>query len=155
MKSSCQIIRFFVYYSQINKKGDIPIKKTHHLLEILGNLFEIAIAILVAIAIVINIASLVLELGEISLSDTHIFFEHYLKNILEAVIGVEFLKMLLKPKPDTILEVLIFVVTRHMIVQTTSVYEDLIVIISVGILLVLKKVLKKDGFKLKKGDNAE
>lgn len=108
-----------------------------------------------AIAIVINIASLVLELGEISLSDTHTFFEHYLKNILEAVIGVEFLKMLLKPKPDTILEVLIFVVTRHMIVQTTSVYEDLIVIISVGILLVLKKVLKKDYFNLKKGDNAQ
>ena len=63
--------------------------------------------------------------------------------------------MLLKPKTDTVLEVLIFVVTRHMIVQTTSVYEDLIVIISVGILLILKKVLKKDLFKIKKEDNAE
>ncbi|KIR02302.1 hypothetical protein P261_01117 [Lachnospiraceae bacterium TWA4] len=112
-------------------------------LEKLSHIFELITAFFVVIAVLIGLCSLAMELVHIPMSDTARFIEHYIKDILEVVIGIEFLKMLLKPDADSILEVLIFVVTRHMIVQSTSVYEDLIVIISVAILLILKQKLKE------------
>lgn len=44
----------------------------------------------------------------------------FLDAVLGVVIGVEFLKMLCKPNTANIIEALIFVIARHMIVQTTA-----------------------------------
>ena len=47
-------------------------------------------------------------------------FRHYLEGIFLIVIGIEFLEMLCRPNSDNILEVLIFLVARHMIVGDTK-----------------------------------
>ncbi len=65
-------------------------------------------------------------------------FVGYVFNIL---IGIEFLKMLCQPSGDTVLEVLIFLVARHMIIEHTTVIENLITIISIGILFAIKKYI--------------
>jgi hypothetical protein len=65
-------------------------------------------------------------------------FVGYVFNIL---IGIEFLKMLCQPSPDTVLEVLIFLVARHMILDHTTVIENLLTIISIGILFAIKKYI--------------
>ena len=57
--------------------------------------------------------------------DTHAFME-FLDEVLSVVIGIEFLKMLCKPSTGNIIEALIFLIARHMVIQTTTAMEDLI-----------------------------
>ena len=44
-------------------------------------------------------------------------FMDFLHNIFNFVVGIEFTKMLLKPSVDNVIEVLVFLVTRHMILD--------------------------------------
>ncbi len=75
-------------------------------------------------------------------------FRHYLEEIFIIVIGIEFLEMLCRPNADNVIQVLIFLVARHMIVGETTPYEDFVSVISIAILCLLRKYLhgsfKKD-----------
>ena len=57
------------------------------------------------------------------------------------VIGIEFLQMLCRPNADNVMEILIFLVARHMIVGTTTTFEDFVSVISVSLLCVLRRYL--------------
>lgn len=70
--------------------------------------------------------------------DAFLTFVGYVFNIL---IGIEFLKMLSHPSSDTVLEVLTFLVARHMVIEDTTVVENLLSIISIGLLFAMKKYL--------------
>lgn len=65
-------------------------------------------------------------------------FVGYVFNVL---IGIEFLKMLSHPSSDTVLEVLIFLVARHMVIEDTNVWENLVSILSIALLFAMKKYL--------------
>lgn len=134
------------------------VKKGMHLL---CGVLELVAAALVLIGILLSVLSLIKDfdifhnlLGDISL------FRHYLEEIFMIVIGIEFLEMLCRPNSDNVLEVLIFLVARHMIVGETTPFEDFISVISIAILCVLRRVLhlirKKEetgeSFFLKTGD---
>ena len=68
-------------------------------------------------------------------------FRTYLDQIFVIVIGIEFLQMLCRPNSDNIMEVLIFLVARHMIVSETTPFEDFISVISIILLCVLRRYL--------------
>ncbi len=57
------------------------------------------------------------------------------------VIGIEFLQMLCRPNSDNVMEVLIFLVARHMILGDTTPVDDFVSVISVGILCALRRYL--------------
>ena len=61
--------------------------------------------------------------------------------VIDVVIGVEFIKMLCKPSSQNIMEVLIFLIARHMIVQKTSALEDLLSVVSIGILFFFRRFM--------------
>ena len=65
----------------------------------------------------------------------------YLDAAFNVVIGIEFLKMLCKPSSANIIEVLIFLIARHMIVQTTTPLEDLLSVVSIGILFFFRRFM--------------
>lgn len=67
-----------------------------------------------------------------------LYFIGYIFNIL---IGIEFLKLLCHPSANTVLEVLTFLVARHMIIEHTTVVENLLSIVSIGVLFAMKKYL--------------
>lgn len=69
-------------------------------------------------------------------------FLEFLGYAFNVVIGIEFFKMLCKPDTDTILEVLMFVIARHMIITETSSLENLLTIVGVGCIFVIKKYLQ-------------
>ncbi len=103
---------------------------------------EMAVAVIVLVGIVLTIFSL--------LSDFEIFhamldditeFKPFLEDIFVIVIGIEFLQMLCRPNSDNVMEVLIFLVARHMIIGDTTPMEDFISVISVGLLCVLRRYL--------------
>lgn len=49
--------------------------------------------------------------------------------------------MLCKPSSQNIMEVLIFLIARHMIVQKTSALEDLLSVVSIGILFFFRRFM--------------
>lgn len=68
-------------------------------------------------------------------------FLEYLDAVFNVVIGIEFVKMLCKPSSSNIIEVLIFLIARHMIVQTTTPLEDLLSVTSIGILFLFRRFM--------------
>ena len=67
---------------------------------------------------------------------TRRFFE-FIDFVFNVVIVIEFFKLLCTPGKDTLLEVLMFVVARHMIIEETSPMENLISILSIGVLFLI------------------
>lgn len=116
-----------------------------------GQILEIIMGFFVLAAVVIGAVKLVPEFLLLwqEQMNTELFLE-FLEMILNLVIGIEFLKMLLRPNTDMILEVLVFVIARHMVVRTTTSWEDFLSVISVLALLLVQKYLDKQ-----KGDTQE
>ena len=103
---------------------------------------EMAVAVIVLAGIVMTIFSLLsdFEIFHAMLGDTA-EFKPFLEDIFVIVIGIEFLQMLCRPNSDNVMEVLIFLVARHMIIGDTPPMEDFISVISVGLLCVLRRYL--------------
>lgn len=68
-------------------------------------------------------------------------FLKFVGSVFNILIGIEFLKMLCQPSEDTVLEVLIFLVARHMIIEQTTALENLLTILSIGLLFAIKKYI--------------
>ena len=116
--------------------------KVRKMLYELCDVFEFFMAAAVVLGIVIAAVTLWPELK--------LYWEHrmeigaflsYLDAVFNVVIGIVFVKMLCKPSSSNIMEVLIFLISRHMIVQTTSPAEDLLSVISIGILFLFRRFM--------------
>lgn len=106
------------------------------------DLLELFMACLVLLATVVGIISLWRPLAEFFLNrDDPAALLTFISYVFNVVIAIEFLKMLSHPSADTILEVLAFLVARHMVLDKTSVYENLISIICIAMLFAIKKYL--------------
>lgn len=104
---------------------------------------EIFISIVLVIAIVIFSIGLVENLYDIVTEgpDRTEYFTEFLGNAFQIVIGVEFIKMLCKHTPSTVVEVLMFAMARQMVVEHTSPAENLLVVAGITILFVIRRFL--------------
>ena len=68
-------------------------------------------------------------------------FLEFLDLVFGVVIGIEFMKMLCRPSTANIIEALIFLIARHMIIQTTTAEQDLLSVISIGILFLFRRFM--------------
>lgn len=103
---------------------------------------EMAVAVIVLLGIMLSVVSLLKDVSVFQhLLNDMSSFQEFLEKIFVIVIGIEFLQMLCRPNSDHVLEVLIFLVARHMIIGDTSPYEDFVSIISVALLLVVRRYL--------------
>ena len=101
---------------------------------------EIACALVLIVAICIafipvpqNLYSLYLDNG-FDLSD-------FMKKSFDLVIGVELLKMFCRHDLDSVVEVLLFAVARQVIIEHTSMVDNLLCMLSVAILFCIRKFL--------------
>lgn len=118
-------------------------KKFVKSLQNICRVLELIVALFVLGGIVLAIMSLLkddIKIFQELLNDITVF-RHYLEKVFIIVIGIEFLEMLCHPNSDNVIQVLIFLVARHMIVETTTPYEDLVSVISVTILFLLRRYL--------------
>lgn len=103
---------------------------------------EIFMAMVVGAGIVVAVVSLYPEL--IHYWDNRMAqgaFLEYLDAVFNVVIGIEFVKMLCKPSSANIMEVLIFLISRHMIIQATTAGQDLLSVISIGVLFFFRRFM--------------
>ena len=112
-------------------------KWVHNICQVL----ELIAAGLVSVGILLALISVATNLSVFRdlLKDPAVFKE-YLDTTL--VIGIEFLEMLCRPNSENVLEVLIFLVARHMIAGSTSPMEDFVSVISISLLCVLRRYLR-------------
>lgn len=119
------------------------LEKVKRSVQVMCELLELIVAVLVLIGILLSIFSLVgnpdtfrLLLAEPS------SFKHYLDQIFMLVIGIEFLIMLCRPNSENVIDVIIFLVARHMIIGDTTPYQDFASVIGVAILCIVRRYLR-------------
>lgn len=61
-------------------------------------------------------------------------FKIFLHDVFNFVVGIEFTKMLLKPSVDNVIEVLVFLVTRHVILEDAGPWGILVSVICIVML---------------------
>ena len=107
-----------------------------------ADILELLIGILLSISIGILVIFLIgdLKLVIMSKNDMEVF-NNFLASAFNLVIGIEFIKMLCKHTPATVIEVLLFAIARQLIVEHTSTLENLIGIISIAALFAVRKYL--------------
>ena len=66
---------------------------------------------------------------------------HYIEEVLNLAIGIEFAKMLFHHTPETIIEVLMFAISRHMIAEHPTPLGTLLGVASIAGLFATKKFL--------------
>lgn len=102
---------------------------------------ETIIGVLLAICIAISVIYLIFDITSIFSKNNLDAFNNYLSIAFNFVIGIEFIKMLCKHTPETVIEVLLFAIARQLIVEHTSTIENLVGIISIGVLFATRKYL--------------
>lgn len=124
-------------------------KKLVKYLNYLARGLEIVISIIVLFAVVVQILSLGNLLYVFVLStDSMSAFHTFLDNILTLVIGLEFFRMLCYTSADTVLEVVLFVLARHMIVSGNSALDNLMTVAGIAVVVLLNLFLKYFNWKI-------
>ena len=131
---------------QTHGEGDWIHKVIGHM-EHLMDLFEIALAFIVAFGFVISVIPLLKEMPNlVSHSSGTAEFHEFLENTLTLVIGIEFIKMLIKHTPGSVVEVLLFAIARHAILAGGTALENLLTILSIAVIFLIRKYIFIESF---------
>ena len=116
-------------------------------MEHLMDLFEIALAFIVAFGFVVSVIPLLKEIPHlISHSSGTAEFHEFLENTLTLVIGIEFIKMLIKHTPGSVIEVLLFAIARHAILAGGTALENLLTICAIAVIFAVRKFIFIESF---------
>lgn len=133
-------------------KGD-NIHRITAYLEHLMDIFEIGLAIIAAFGFIISVYPLVRELPLLgSMSQGTVSYRHFLENALDLVIGIEFIKMLIKHTPGSVAEVLLFALARHMVLSGGSAVENLLTVCAIAVIFAIRKFLFVESFEFTTSD---
>lgn len=114
---------------------DIETEVSHYL--------EMVLSFILMVAMVFFAFSLISELPGFFSSkiDNDRLFEAVLSRAMSLAVGVELIKMLSKPSPGTVIEVLLFALTRQLIVDHPNMSDFLLGIIAVAVLFAIRRYL--------------
>lgn len=127
----------------------------------LSYILELIISAIVAAAVIVLSVKLCIEVFGTSIwQDNGDVLTDILDRAMTLAIGVEFIKMLCKHTPATVIEVLLFAIARQLIVMHTTPLENLITIVSIAILFAVRRYFfrsedKTGGFFKHKKENSE
>lgn len=111
----------------------------------ISSYIEIALSIILLVGIVIISVELVKDIIDIanSLFDTsvQVKFESFLGDALKLIIGVEFVKMLAKHTPESVIEVLLFAIARKLIVGNSTTIDMVVGVGAIAVLFAVRKYL--------------
>lgn len=104
-----------------------------------AGILEVVLSGIVLVALLLSIVPLV-ELMPGLLTDAESIEVHtFLERALDIVIGIEFIKMLAKHSPGSVLEVLLYAIARHMVIGHESAFENLLSVAAIALIFVVRK----------------
>lgn len=123
------------------------------------NIIEIAVAVLLTMAIFALVVGMIPDIGKIITQRGGMEeFKYVMEYTSSIIIGIEFVKMVCKPTESNVVDVLMFVIARFLIIDHSSIINSLLGVIAIAILFAIKKFLfceRDDDKKEKKEKEAE
>ena len=108
--------------------------------------FEVGLAVLSVVFVILGIVVLLGEVTHFSelvhQGSLHAVFEGVLSDVLLLVVGVELAIMLVRRTPESLVEVMFFVIARKMLMKTDEFYELLIGVAALAGLFAIRKYLE-------------
>ena len=109
------------------------------------HLLEILLAVLAVIFVVVGMWSIAREIPDFFDQATEARigteFEEILSEILLLVVGIEFGIMLIRRTPESLIEVMFFVVARKMLIKTEDFIDILVGVVALAILFTIRRYL--------------
>ncbi|MGX8687492.1 MAG: hypothetical protein ACSW8K_06835 [bacterium] len=120
--------------------------KTFHKIEnkvlkciiLFGHVLETVLAILIMVGLIISLKPLVLQLGELGTGMEEVL-PHFLEAAFNLVIGIEFVDMLTKHSPGSALEVLLYAIVRHMVLEGGTTKDMVIGTFAILVIFIVRK----------------
>lgn len=108
----------------------------------IAQLLEILVSFLVIIAILFSFATIFHQLGILSSDPSNADgLQAFLSTAFTVVIGIEFLKMLSRHNLSSVVEVLLFAISRQMVIEHTTPVENLLMVAAIAALFLIRKFL--------------
>lgn len=108
---------------------------------------EIALTIIIGIAVLSSIPSIVIDIYrsiDFSTPFDYDYFTEFLKHILSLVVGIELIAMILSHSPESMLTLSLFVIARKMLVYAQNMIDLLIGVVAIAVVFVIMKFLTND-----------
>ncbi len=113
---------------------------------------EVVISACVLAGMLLSLVPVFRQLPALFASDGTELFQVFLGQAFNLVIGVEFIKMLSKRSPGSVLEVLLYAIARHMILGHNTALENLLGVGAIGLIFVIRKFCFVPSFGIKLPD---
>lgn len=105
-------------------------------------ILEIIIAVMIIGASIISIIALMEQLFHFAQQPTDPEgFRTFLGASFNVIIGLEFLKMIIKQTPGSVVEVLLFAISRQLVVEHTTALENLLGVLAIAVLFLIFRYL--------------
>ena len=98
--------------------------------------FEVIVAVFVIMSIIITMLTMPEHLSQLYFNED---FTSFLKYVFNIIIGIELLKMFCRHDLDSVVEVLLFAVSRSIIIEHTTMLETLIGVSAIAALFAIRK----------------
>ena len=123
-------------------------------LELVTEILEIAVAVIVLIGFVLSVVPIVRDMPALLDSSNEYTFHIFLEHAFNLVIGIEFIRMLIKHTPGSALEVLLFAIARHMVLSDDSALELVLGVMSIAGIFAIRKYLYVHSFESHEDDTS-
>ena len=104
-----------------------------------AGILEVVLSGIVLAALLMSIVPLVELMPGLLTDADSLEIRTFLERALDIVIGIEFIKMLAKHSPGSVLEVLLYAIARHMVVGHESALDNLISVGAIALIFVVRK----------------
>ena len=104
-----------------------------------ATLLEILLSGLVLIGLLLSMVPLLQWMPGLLFDGNDAEVSIFLQRALDIVIGIEFIKMLAKHSPGSVLEVLLYAIARHMIVGHEDAVQNLVSVGAIALIFIIRK----------------
>lgn len=104
-----------------------------------SSILEVVLAILVLIGLLISTVPIAQEMFNLVSTRSTEAFQTFLGHAFNLVIGIEFIKMLAKHSPGSVLEVLLYAIARHMIVGHEDAVQNLVSVAAIALIFIIRR----------------
>ena len=132
----------------------MSLKKIIYYIEKITSAFEIIIALSLLVIIAVKVIEVFFGIAGIQMVIIAMEFEKILSTVLILVIGVEFIRMLCKHTPETVIDVLLFAVARQIVIYQENSLDLLLGIVAIVGLFAAKRFLVDKIFHKRSADTA-
>ena len=104
-----------------------------------AGLLEVFLSGIVLIGLLLSIVPLLQWMPGLIVDGNDVDVHGFLERALDIVIGIEFIKMLAKHSPGSVLEVLLYAIARHMIVGHEDALQNLVSVIAIAMIFIIRR----------------